>query len=75
MATYKFYAGFKPGMTTGEILSIETDEYTLSIPVYPDGDANNDAIKEISVTVISPIGYVLTDRDYADIDILLADER
>ena len=72
---YTYYAGFEDGTTISEILQMETEEQILNVLVYEDGDANNAAKTEIEVKVIAPKGYTLTDRDHANIDELLADER
>lgn len=74
MKMYTYYAGFD-NMTISEIEKTETDQYTVTVPVYEGGDGNNDLKAEIEVTVISPVNYKLTDADYARIDEMLYDER
>lgn len=62
-ANFKFYAGFENDEVTGA-----TEEQLISMDVYPAGDANLDAVQTVEVTVVMPVGYTLTDKDYADID-------
>ena len=72
---YTYYAGFEDNTTTFEIDKMETDRYTITVPVYEGGDANNDFKKNVEVRIISPVGYELSDDDHARIDELLYEER
>lgn len=60
-------------INNGEAGEVETSE--IAVPVYPNGDANYPVSHEVSVKVVAPKGYELTNKDHANIDELLADER
>lgn len=75
---YTYYTTPLHDYTVSEIVNGdagEAESYTLSVPVYEDGDANNDIVGELDVTIVAPVGYQLTDADHARIDELLVDER
>lgn len=46
-------------------------EEEIEIDLYPDGDANNEKMGTVTVTVIRPDNYDLTDKDYQRIDELV----
>lgn len=75
MSNYTYYAPAFEDMNIHEINATHPKEFTVSVPVYPNGDANYAVAFEVDVLVVAPKGYELTDKDYAAIDELLADER
>lgn len=75
---YTYYTIPLHDFTVAEIERGEAGEVSgeiITVPVYEGGDANNPVKVEVDVKVVAPVGYRLTDKDYGNIDELLADER